>query len=423
MTFYLGVLTLLAAAAHLLLLFYERMGRRRVCAETMLLERQKLERQVAEIVAKSASKNQSKQAWVGWRKFRVVTVVRESSSVKSFYLVPHDGKKLSSFFPGQHLTFRFKVPAHSKPVIRCYSLSDNAEQTNYYRISVKRQSAPDSATDTPDGVASSYLHDELSSGDVIDVRAPAGKFYLDLTEKSPVVLIAGGIGITPSLSMINTLHATNSKRKVWLVYAVQNPQDQIMASHLSKLSEAMPNLIIHRFFTSADHDDLSLHDRKGFVTCQAMRELGLPFDADFYVCGPPPMMDAITSGLATEGVDDARVHFESFGAASLPKKPRPFDNNDTVKPKASDDSNTHSVSFNLSDKKINWKKPQGSLLEAAEAAGIEIDSGCRSGNCGSCTTAILAGKVAYIDEPGAEVERGSCLPCIAVPASTLTLRI
>jgi len=424
MTFYIGLLTLFAAAAHLLLLFYDRINRRRVYTETIQLERQKLKRQVAEIVAKSTLEMPPEQAWTGWRKFRVVKVVCENSSVKSFYFVPYDGKPLSPYMPGQHLTFRFKVPGQSKPVTRCYSLSDNANETNYYRISVKKQSAPINKSDVPDGVASSYLHDHLSTGDVVDVRAPSGKFYLDMTEKSPLVLIAGGIGITPSLSMINTLHAIGSERQVWLLYAVQNPQEQIMQPQLATICEAMPNLKIHRFFNHADDADLSFDDRRGFVTCQVMQELGLPFDADFYVCGPPPMMDAIVTGLTNEGINEARIHFESFGPASVSKKA--LLKNSTHNGSASNDADhltTHNVSFDVSGKKVDWNKPQGSLLDAAEAAGVEIESGCRAGNCGACSTAILEGEVAYLDEPGVEVERGCCLPCVAIPASTLKLKI
>jgi ferredoxin-NADP reductase len=414
MIYYLGVLILLAAAGHLVFMLFQQFSRRRSHVQSVMLQRQILEHQVDEIIA-SSNVNQSREAqgWPGWRKFRLQKVISENASVKSFYFLAHDEKNLEPYLPGQHLTFRFKVPGHSKPVIRCYTLSDSSDNS-YYRISVKKQIAPSNHDDAPDGLASCYLHDSLEVGDVVDVKSPSGKFFLDLTEKTPIVMIAGGIGLTPSLAMLNALNAESSERRVHLVYALQNKHEQIMTAQFENLQRGLPNLKIHRFFTQVDDHDLLVSDRRGYVSVQAMRELGFPFDADFYVCGPPPMMDSITSGLMEAGVHQKRIHFESFGPASVSKRRL-----DATQSQQSVSS--HTVDFTISDKQASWSASQGSLLDLAESAGIEIESGCRAGSCGTCLTAIVEGEVTYIDEPGTEIEHGSCLACIAIPAGNLKL--
>lgn len=385
--------------------------------ESIAIERKLLEGQVEKILAESdrgAQSNKDKVAWSGWRKFKISKIVEENQSITSFYFIPHDGKSLASFLPGQHLTFRLKVPGLSKPVIRCYSLSDSADKA-YYRISVKKQSSPAAKLDVPNGVASTYLHEVLEVGDVVDVKAPSGKFYLDQTEKTPIVMIGGGIGVTPSLSMLNALAAEKSQRKMYFFYAVQRAEELIMSEQIKTLSYQLPNLMVVRFYSEADGVTVSEFERLGYVDIATMHALSIPWDSDFYVCGPPPMMQAVVGGLEREGVDTGRIHFESFGPASVSKR--------SVEYKAQADTNTesHLITFTMSDTQVEWSQAKGSILDVAESAGVNMESGCRAGSCGSCLTAIAEGKVSYIDEPGVEIEKGSCLACIAVPAGDLKL--
>lgn len=354
--------------------------------------------------------------WAGWRKFRIKRVVRESNTIKSFYLTPHDGKPLIEFLPGQHLTFKLKIPGKSKPVIRCYTLSDNAQLTDYYRVTIRKQTAPTTEPDIPDGLASCYFHDHLHEGDILDVKAPGGKFFLELTEKSPVILIAGGVGLTPALSMLNTLWANKSKREIWLFYGMRRAEDQIMSEHFSRAREEIEHFRFFKLLSAASDEDIKQVDtHKGHVTAEFIQASGAPMDSDFYICGPPAMMSSMQQGLQIRGVDEERIHFESFGPASI--EPR------TVKTATASQAGdkTFQVDFGVSNKSIKWNNTSGSLLDAAEAAGIQIDSGCRAGSCGTCLTAVLHGEVDYIDEPGTTVESGSCLPCVAVPKSNLKL--
>jgi len=381
------------------------------------LEKMLLKKKIDNIVAQNTKASGSEWAWSGWRKFRIETIVSENSQIKSFYLVPHDGKPLPRFSPGQYLTFRLKVPDISKPVVRCYSLSDSGEQRGYYRVSIKKQVAPASEPKAIDGIASGYFHQELEEGDILDVKAPTGKFWLDMTEKAPVVLVAGGVGITPMLSMINTLDHRNSKREVWLFYGVQNVKQLIMSDHLKQMSIKHNNFHVHHFFSAPGALGLRApgSDNHGHISCESILQLGAPLAADFYICGPGAMMNSMVSGLHKQGVSDARIHFESFGPAGI--------NRGVAKPEVLPEKTeaTIPVTFGLSDKTILWSSASGTLLEAAEAAGIQIESGCRAGSCGTCLTAVLEGEVRYIEDPDADVEKGSCLTCIAVPKSKLRL--
>ncbi len=163
-------------------------------------------------------------AWPGYRSFHVERKVPEDSAgqVCSFYLVPEDGKPLPPFLPGQFLTFQLDIPAPAggtQTVVRCYSLSD-APQPNRYRISVKRAPSPIGSAHPP-GASSNYFHDLVEVGSTLKVRAPGGHFHIDRSD-APVVLIGGGVGITPMLSMLNWCLTAQPGREVWLFYGVRN---------------------------------------------------------------------------------------------------------------------------------------------------------------------------------------------------------
>ena len=169
-------------------------------------------------------------AWSGYRAFRVERKVVEDAaqSVCSFYLVPEDGQALPTFLPGQFLTFRLDVPAPAggtEQIIRCYSLSD-APRPDYYRVSIKRVAAPVGGA-VPPGRSSNFFHDHIAVGSHLQVRAPAGHFYIDRSA-APVVLIGGGIGITPMLSMLSWSLAEQAGREVWLFYGVRNSREPVM---------------------------------------------------------------------------------------------------------------------------------------------------------------------------------------------------
>lgn len=351
-------------------------------------------------------------SWQGWRKFVIKRKVAETGDISSFYLEPHDGRSLPAFIPGQYLTFNLRVPDQAKPVTRCYSLSQSPEQKDSYRVSIKRLGPPPKQPELPPGVGSGHFHGYLKQGDIVDVKAPSGHFYLDIEHQDPVVLIGGGIGLTPVLSMLNYIAETGSQREAWFFYGLNNSTEHVMPGHLREIAQHFPNIrLVVCYSRPLDEDILGTnYDIPGHVSVELFKKLLPSNNYHYYLCGPPPMMDSITEGLKEWGVPDSSVHFEAFGPATVKK----------VVPQQAD-STGHEIAFVRSRKKLKWDGSCGSLLEFAEKNDIAMDSGCRAGNCGTCLTAIKSGEIEHISPTGMEVEKGSCLACIAVPKSAIEI--
>jgi hypothetical protein len=344
-------------------------------------------------------------AWRGLRSFRVAhrVVEDQSGSVCSFHLVPEDGQPLPSFHPGQFLTFEVDMPEGDK-LVRCYSLSD-APHPDHYRVSIKR---------LPSGRSSNHFHDHVAVGATLALRAPSGHFYLE-PGTAPVVLIAGGIGITPMLSMLNWSLAQQPEREVWLFYGVRNGREQIMREYLESQSSRHGSFHLHICHSDPLPDEMAGRDyhHAGRVGIDLLR-LQLPLNQyQFYVCGPGPMMASIVAGLEDWGVPDARIHFEAFGPASVKRRKSVAD---AVAPSAD-----ISITFAKSGKQLPWDSDAGNLLEFAEREGIKVDSSCRGGACGTCQTTIVAGEVEYRQAPDHDPEPGTCLLCVCTPKTSLTL--
>ena len=230
-----------------------------------------------------------------------------------------------------------------------------------------------------------------------------------------MVLIAGGIGITPLLSMLNEITETGSRRETWLFYGVRGRGDHLMKEHLENLSRKFANVHLHvsySFPTEQDRAGTDYH-HAGHITIGLLKQMLPSNNCQFYLCGPPPMMSALTVGLREWAVLDQKVHLEAFGAASVQKTAAALQTA-SAKPEIS-------VVFARSGKTFPWSGKEQSLLEFAEAAGVSIDCGCRAGNCGTCKTTINAGEITYLKEPGCGVEAGNCLACICVPKTDLVL--
>jgi ferredoxin-NADP reductase len=365
-------------------------------------------------------------AWAGYRPFRVraKTVEDAAGQVCSFELVPEDGQPLAPFLPGQFLTFQLDLPSPpggQTRVVRCYSLSD-APRADAYRVSIKRAPTAAGAAGTS-GHASNYFHDEVKVGSLLQVRAPGGHFYLDRSP-APAVLIAGGIGITPMLSMLNWVVQHQPGREIWLFYGVREAIELVMLPQLEALAAKHPNFHLHLCFSAsplvaAATRPAQVHHHHSRVDLRLLRSV-LPLKpSHFYLCGPTALLASLVPALEGWGVADERIHFEAFGPASIPRKktvllpPDPMAGSPITGPVA--------VTFASSGKTCEWRPNMGSLLDLAEANGIEVVSGCRSGSCGSCQTTIRAGQVRYAHAPDHTPEPGSCLLCVSTPGTALTL--
>lgn len=363
-------------------------------------------------------------AWDGFREFLVTRRVIEDDAhtVCSFYLAPADGQPLPAFKPGQFLTFRFQlkdpVGNESKNVVRCYSLSDRPNP-DYYRVSIKRALPPAERPDAPAGLSSSFFHDQVQEGTRLLVKAPSGHFHLMTDESLPIVLVGGGIGITPMLSILNTAISSGTPREVWLYYGVRNSSEHVMKGHLESLQRAHPNFHLHVCYSNPTEKDVEGVDyyHRGRIDLQLLRSTLKLMRYQFYVCGPRQMMETLVPALEEWGVAAEDIYYESFGPASLTKHEKPTQ----AVTKEAAAAQAFIITFSQSGKSIPWDPGSESLLEFAEANGIYVESGCRAGSCGSCQTGLEAGEVDYNQAVDADVESGHCLLCITTPRSDLTL--
>lgn len=250
--------------------------------------------------------------WMGWRDFTVDRIEAESEIIKSFYLRPVDGGAVLRHKPGQFLTFKIELPGHGL-LKRNYSIS-SAPGDEGYRISIKREPAPANLPDAPAGIASGWFHDEVSAGTVLQVAPPAGEFVLD-TGGSPVVLLSGGVGLTPLVSMLEALATAGERPPTWFVHGTQNSRVHAMAEHVRDVAARTADIQLAAFYAEPGAGDVrgEHYDERGFITVEWLKA-NTPFEqAVFYLCGPRPFLRALVSGLAAEGVDAGRIRYEFFG--------------------------------------------------------------------------------------------------------------
>ena len=412
---FVALVFLLGLVAYMLVLLANNSRILSISQEKVDLEGELLKAKIKSIMdRRKIEAKQLNLSWNGFRKFKVVSKVEETSDITSFYLAPHDGKELPEFLPGQFLTFQIPVPTQPHPVIRCYSLSDSPFHPERYRVSIKRVPAPRNEPTAPPGLVSNYFHDSLNENDIVDIKAPSGHFHLSMTKKFPVVLLAGGVGITPLLSMLNAITEMGSQREVWFFLGVRNKKDHVMKEHLEMVARENENVRLRVFYSAPGETDVLDEDYhvKGRVNVENLKTILPSSNFDYYICAPPPMVKDLRKDLADWGVPKKNIHFEAFGPA-------------TVKGCKAEPGKASGVKINIqfekSGKTLVWDSKSESLLDFAELNGISIDSGCRAGNCGTCLTAIKHGKVELVGEPGSEPEAGSCLTCISIPKEDLTL--
>lgn len=235
----------------------------------------------------------------GWRLFKDFTVVekvQESDLITSFYLKPADGSTVPTYQPGQYISVRVKIPGEQYMMIRQYSLSKAADAETF-RISVKREDDQD-----PNGKVSVYLHDQLEVGGVVEVTPPAGEFVLDESRQTPVVFLAGGVGITPLMSMTERLLQTSANRPIHFYHAARSEKDAAFADALTKLDAEQEHLSYISFFSETDGQ---------FITREVLANV--PQNADIYVCGPVGFMESMIANLIDLGFSQEQIHYEFFG--------------------------------------------------------------------------------------------------------------
>jgi len=360
----------------------------------------------------------SNSAWAGWREFRVSRREFEDAAQSqcSFYLQPVDGEPLPAFRPGQFLTFNLDVTTRQGPraITRCYSLSDRPDPS-HYRVTIKRVPAPADHPEVEPGQSSNHFHDRVQAGDILRLKAPGGHFFIDPDPDVPAVLIGGGIGITPMMSMLRWCLGQQPQRTVHLYYGLRNSREHAFKAQLEDMAASHPALHLNIVYSRPAKTDVLGRDYQhpGHVNVELLRRT-LPHGRhQFYVCGPSAMTETMVPALAAWGVPAADIHYEAFGPASV----KLAGVSDTAAPAVAEVE----VRFQRSGRTLTWEGQDGSLLDFAERHGIEVESGCRAGGCGSCETRLLEGTVQYDHAPDHDVAAGHCLLCVGRPSSALVL--
>ncbi|MDF0489944.1 NO-inducible flavohemoprotein [Sphingomonas sp. H39-1-10] len=245
--------------------------------------------------------------WNGWRKFVVAEKIRESSVITSFVLRPADGGPVLRHRAGQYLTFKLN-PAGQPELKRNYSISC-APNGEFYRISVKREEHGQGG--------SRFLHDVVQVGDVLESTPPAGDFFLAETPQRPVILLSGGVGLTPMVSMVEAIAADHDTLEAHFIHGTVNSDTHAMDAHVRALAKGHGNISVATFYSEPQEKDRlgETHEEEGFISIDWLAQRTPLHDADVYLCGPKPFLRAFVSGLALAGVPTERIHYEFFGPA------------------------------------------------------------------------------------------------------------
>tara|TARA_R110002049_G_scaffold288534_2_gene471124 strand:+ start:13342 stop:15432 length:2091 start_codon:yes stop_codon:yes gene_type:complete len=332
-------------------------------------------------------------------RLRVAKIIQETDDVKTFRLVAcHGGGIPFSYLPGQFLTFT--LPVAEKPIKRSYTISSSPTQGYYCEVTVKREDK---------GAGSRYLHDQVKVGDTLEVRAPSGRFTFTGQESDDIVLISGGVGITPMMSIARALTDMAWPGEIHFVVACRDPEHFIFESELQRLQSEFENLQVHVAMSRID-DDMN-----GYRSGRLGKEMLTEWVPDIakkrvHICGAPAMMEATKEMLAALGVAAENIHTENFGSTQKPKAKV------AKKQGAKETASTGAqVKFAASNKSTNFQ-PDETVLEAAERVDVDIDYSCRVGTCGMCVVKLLSGDVAMEIEDGLEPEdkeNGMILACQA----------
>jgi ferredoxin-NADP reductase/MOSC domain-containing protein YiiM/ferredoxin len=349
----------------------------------------------------------------GFRPLAVTTIDQESADVLSLTMRSPNGQPLPAAKPGQYVVVRLQLPAGGPPLFRSYSLSGPLS-TERYRISVKIE---------PNGAAGTFLQEHVRVGDALDVSSPRGSFILQSGER-PVVLLSAGIGATPVLAMLYALAAVRSTRQILWIHAARDREHHPFVADVGRLMPALPHAHSYVCYSRPGSRDKMGEDfdATGHLSRSVFDEIGVPRDADVYLCGPTRFMAEMKEALAILGVAPDRIHVEIFNGSesmtpgvvgAVTKSPH----------LPAEDANTGPlVSFARSGIAAHWKgSAYQSILELAEACDVPVRWSCRTGVCHSCESGLVSGEVVYGPEPLDKPADGNLLVCCSQPTHDVVI--
>lgn len=354
-------------------------------------------------VAKPFEKNDQMTGKIRWQGDLLLTEVEDvTHNVKTFRFVnPKGGEIPFRHIAGQFLTL--DILPNGIPTKRSYTIASPPNWRDRIEITVKREDH---------GLVSRWLHDTVKPGDTMRMEAPGGTFGFTGQEAASVVLIGGGVGITPMMSMARYLSDTGWPGTIYMVLGFLSPKDYIFRGEIEEMQ--LSNPLLRVVATVNEVPDAGWSGTTGFIDARLLRASvpDIPLHP-VYLCGPPPMMTAVRAALEMLGVPAAQVKTEAFGT----------DKRDPSRRAAQSGAAVGEVRFALSGKAAQILEGM-TLLEVAEEANVRIDNACRSGSCGNCRVKLKSGKVHMeVDEALSEAEReeGYILTCQALAEGKVVL--
>lgn len=353
-------------------------------------------------------------AWSGFRPARIAAFANETSSIVSLELEATDGAALSMPLPGQFVVVRLRPQPNATAVMRSFSLC-GLPNTARYRLGIKCELH---------GAASAYLHESARVGDPLEVSAPRGAFVL-ASGDAPVVLMSGGIGITPVLAMLHALSAERSVRTVWWLHGARERAEDAFADEVRELLAALSDARAHiRYSRPGAGDRLgSDFNSVGRLDIALLEQLGVARESDFYLCGPTSFLSDLRAGLAAWGVAAARIHSETFGSGPSVTPGIVGAARHAPHPPAGTAGTGPLISFARSNLAVPWDDTYSSLLDLAEACEIPVRWSCRTGVCHTCESGLIAGRVRYRPEPLEAPAAGDLLLCCSQPEGEVVIDI
>lgn len=336
----------------------------------------------------------------GFEAFKIVKIVEESATIKSFYL---QGANFYSFLPGQHLIIGLDIPNQPHPVIRAYSLSNYIPSDKTYRISVNREGK--------DALASTYLHDHVKKGDQLFIKRPKGQFFLHPQENRPIALISMGIGVTPFMSMVDYAHKTKRTGKISFLHGCRNGQNHPFKKELKTYAEqgTIQAFTCYSQPIQSDND----FQKAGYVDIAAIKEVVKSVDTVFFLCGSDEFMRTVYRDLIDWGVQPKDIRYEQFSKSS------PIEGNH----KEESSTSTYEILFTHSNVKTTWSSVSNNLLDLAENSGLKPNFGCRYGMCDACEVKLKEGSVTYNSSIPKGKNEDTVLLCCAIPTSNLVIEL
>src|SRR5262245_7403056 len=349
----------------------------------------------------------------GFRPLAVTVIDHESVDVLSLTMHSRDGEALPTGLPGQYVVLRLQRSVDSAPLFRSYSLSGPPSH-EHYRISVKIET---------NGAAGTYLRDAIRVGDVLEVSEPRGSFIMQSGDR-PVVLLSAGIGATPVLAMLHSLAMAHSTRQVLWFYGTQDREHHPFAAEVRRLMLSLPHSLSQICYSRPASGDKMPEDfdTPGHLSQSVFDKVGVPREADVYLCGPVRFMADMKMALARSGVGPEQIHVELFngseaitpGVVSQVRHP----------PHAPEhDAGTGAlVSFARSGVAAHWDgSAYQSILELAEACDVPVRWSCRTGVCHTCESGLVSGRVVYGPEPLETPADGNLLVCCTQPVQDVVI--